>query len=489
MVLPEKHPARAEDCFAGMAQQTFSGIRFQIPEGFCLRYETLTNRIIPEDSLPQNESRTGNSEVCFALNLGEIGYGVPLARCLEMSDGGMESLTLEMTRQCNCRCSYCLYSGAYDNRRRHSDSAMSQRTLSSALQFYKRHNRNCNKAHISFYGGEALLAFPLVQNAVKEASELLGEKPLSFTISTNGLLLEENVVRWLANNPNVSAVVTLNGPKHDDCRVTRQNTPTLGRIMCHLMAIRDKFPSVWVKQIKFICNVASLSEIRPLRDFYRESVGKTPILITGIHASHGDRSIDVIIKRDRASRIKLWHDLAEEYMDTGDSFLHVLFRSRIRHIHERPIFKECAPAIAANCIPFLANCFVSADGSINLCEKNCEMSLGNVMDGIATRKVRTLMDNAQTVFNRKCRRCWAQRLCSVCFAEMDNLLDGDADVSDERCHRERENIVSDLAIFTEFTLLHPKLFDRLYGDGQNKESGQQRLSRATVAEGERHEQL
>lgn len=476
MMLSERHSPGPEDSFTGMAQRTSSGIRFWIPEGFCFRYETLTNRIIPEDGLQRDGAKAENGNARLALGLGEIGYGAPLAECLEMPDGGMESLTLEITRQCNCRCVYCLYSGAYDNRRLHSDNAMSSQTLSSALRFYKRHNRKCSEAHVSFYGGEALLAFPAIRGAVKEAADLFVEKPLSFTISTNGLLLEESAVKWLADNPGVSVVVTVNGPRHDDYRVTRQGTPTLGRIVRNLAAIRERFPAVWSKQIKFICNVASLSEIRPLRDFYRESIGKTPILITGIHASHGDRSIDEIVRPGRASRTRLWHELAEEYMDTGDPFLHILFRSRIRHVSNRSIFKESAPAIAANCIPFLSNCFVSSDGSINLCEKNCEMSLGDVENGIDAQKVRTLMENAQMVFNLKCRRCWAQRLCSICFADMDNLLNGNAGVSDERCLRERGNIVSDLAIFTEFTLFHPELFDRLYGDGQNKQSGRRRLS-------------
>ena len=468
-----KHPSSLECCIPDMAYRTSFGIRFRIPKGCLFRYETLTNRIIPEEDCPKCASRGkgNNSEPDVAVvPLGQIGYGDSLINCLDMSNGGMNSLTLEMTRQCNCRCSYCLYSGAYDNRRTHSDSVMSPQTILRALQFYKRHNGKCKEAHISFYGGEALLEFSAIKSTVSEAKRLFHEKPLSFSISTNGLLLGNDVIKWLADNPNVSVVATVNGPRHDDYRKTREGKATLKTIVKNVARIKDNNLRVWNEQVKFICNIASLTEIRTLRAFYNQVIGKEPIAITGILAQHGNEHIANMIKHGRNSRMRLWRELADEYMNNGDRFLHVLFRNRLRRIEKRPIFKDSAPAVASNCIPFLSNCFISSEGSFNLCEKNAEMCFGNVISGIDKEKVKILMENALTVFNRKCRKCWAQRLCSICFADMDNLMNNNADISEERCKTERENIVSDLSIFTEFTLFHPLLFDKLYGGSQSRES-------------------
>lgn len=443
-------------------QETPSGIRFRISDEFLFHYITQTNQIIAEDKLLSNLNNGGTQEEGI-FNLSEIEYGAPLEECLEMSNGNMENLTLELTRQCNCRCAYCLYSGAYDNRRRHAEEFMSWNTICSALHFYKSHNRKCRRAHISFYGGEALLAFQKIKNTVEYATNLFARsKPLTFTISTNGLLLADKVVAWLEENPRVSVVITLNGPFHDVHRVTTQGKATLDSILNNLATIKAEHPAVWNQQVNFICNIASLTEVRPLRDFYMNVIGKYPILVTGIHTAHANDQLDKIVKMDQKSSCRLWYNLAREYMSTGDDFLHVLFRSRIRHIYNRPIIKKGMPAIAKNCIPFLSNCFVSSDGAINLCEKIGEMSLGNVVDGIDKQKVKTLMTNAKTAFNQKCRRCWAQRLCSICFADMDNLLCKTAEIQSERCRVERENLAVDLVIFVEFALLHPKMFDSLY---------------------------
>lgn len=475
---------------SAMAWRTPSGITFRISNGLHFRYDVLTNRITPDEGLSEGKLRGDDRDVGPIRDLGEITYGFPLTKCIEMADGSMESLTLETTQQCNCRCKYCLYSGAYDNRRTHSDRVMGAQTIAAALRFYRRHNRNCRAAQISFYGGESLLAFSTIRNAVTEATGLFADKPLSFNVSTNGLLLESDVVKWIADNPNVSVAVTVNGPRHDDYRVTRDGKPTLDGILRNVMAIRERFPTVWERQINFICNIASLSEIRRLRDFYWNVIGKTPIVITGIQLSHASEPITKMFKRGDPARLRLWYDLANEYMRTGDLFLHALYRGRIRHIYRRPIYHGAEPAIAANCIPFISNCFVATNGSINLCEKNCEMTLGNVQGGIDITKVRRLMENARVVFNRKCRSCWAQRLCSICFADMENLLSGNADILERRCLIERENIAADMAIFTEFALFHAELFDRLYAGESHTEGGGRPICEPEVAEelfGECHE--
>lgn len=377
-------------------------------------------------------------------------------------DGGILNLTLEMTEQCNCRCRYCLYSGAYDNRRVHSAKSMSSETVSAALRFYRRHNGKCPEAHVSFYGGEALLAFDRVKRAIEEAIALFNDKPIAFSISTNGLLLTGGVSEWLAAHPAVAVVVTLNGPFHDRYRPSRDGQPTLERILENLDAIQKLHPGVWTDQVRFICNVTSLEQIRPIRDFYKNRIGKLPMLVTGIVAAHGNPAIGRMLDADKQCRGLLWEELAHEYMETGDPFLHVLFRSRFRHILFRPLFREDAPFTASNCLPFLSNCFVSATGELNLCEKNGDMVLGNVHDGMAEGRIGMLMANALKAINRKCRHCWARRLCSVCFAEMDGLLGKNCTIPDSFCENELKNLADDLRLCCEFALFRGTAFDRLY---------------------------
>jgi len=94
-----------------------------------------------------------------------------------------------VTARCNLSCSYC-YQRARKPRR------MDWGTLRSSLDWAL--ERAGPDLNVVFLGGEPLLEFPLIRQAVKHIGEKCrADHRVHFSISTNGTLLEEGMTRFL----------------------------------------------------------------------------------------------------------------------------------------------------------------------------------------------------------------------------------------------------------------------------------------------------
>ena len=112
---------------------------------------------------------------------------------LEFIKGNIPCLLLQMTTKCNLNCDYCVYSENYAHMENHGNQDMSHETIIKSIDFFAEHNKNCDEAEISFYGGETLLCFREMQEAVTYAREKFADKKLVFRVTTNGMLLNRNV--------------------------------------------------------------------------------------------------------------------------------------------------------------------------------------------------------------------------------------------------------------------------------------------------------
>ena len=104
----------------------------------------------------------------------------------------LRSLSLILTEDCNFDCGYC-----YKSKR---GSYMAWDTVEASLSFFLPFVED--GASVIFYGGEPLLAWEKIERAVpfvKNLTELL-DKDVRFSITTNGSLLTEDMIRFLAEN-------------------------------------------------------------------------------------------------------------------------------------------------------------------------------------------------------------------------------------------------------------------------------------------------
>lgn len=117
----------------------------------------------------------------------------PYSRYLpQFLDRNLRQLILQVTQSCNFRCKYCIYSETSSARQRHhSAKHMSWDMAKKAVDFLWEHSIDSRVVSISFYGGEPLLQFPLVQKVIQYSRARFVGKKLTFNMTTNGTLLTD----------------------------------------------------------------------------------------------------------------------------------------------------------------------------------------------------------------------------------------------------------------------------------------------------------
>lgn len=336
---------------------------------------------------------------------------------LKFINGSIPCLLLQMTTKCNLNCDYCVYSGNYAHMERHGNEDMSHDTVIQSIDFFVDHNKDCEEAEISFYGGETLLCFHEMREAVKYARKKLAGKKLLFSVTTNGMLLTKEVADWLDQNLDVRTTITLNGPFHDEHRTTISGKGSLAYIMNHLKNIKRDYPQLWSDRIHFIANITKLSELEELRNFYINEVGKNPSIITHIRSQDGNQFIQDMIHESNHDQDK--ERFSIEYCHSKDSFLNAYFGNSMNAVENRLIKENDRVGIIGSCLPFTEKLFVHTDGKFGICETACDkVILGDLQNGFDYDILAQLYEKTLLLFNNCCKECWAKNLCTVCFKDV-----------------------------------------------------------------------
>jgi len=369
------------------------------------------------------------------------------------------TLLLQLTCRCNLDCDYCVYSGNYAHMMPHANADMSFDTIRRSIDFFAEHNAKSEQAMVDLYGGEVFLCMEKVQYAVGYARERLKGKPLSFRITSNGVLLNQKAAQWLEKNPDVRVTVTVNGPYHDLHRKMLSGQGSLERIMTNLHMIREEFPGVWERQIGFISNVAHPSHIGELAAFFRAELHRAPDTITHIRAQDGNEKIGDILHSGETAGNRF--DPEKAYLETFDPVLEAYFIGRMRSVHNRFLYDKKEPGIIGSCFPFMDKLFVHHDGRFGLCETACDkLILGSLDDGIDEELLRALYEKTQALYHRTCASCWAQRRCTACFKD---ILHPDGTVMDSVpkgfCRASKADTLMQLRVYAEIAERHPEKLD------------------------------
>ncbi len=156
----------------------------------------------------------------------------PMAGALkEKTAGVIKALCLHIAHTCNLNCSYCFASqGKYHGER----SVMSFEVGKRALDFLVENSGTRRNLEVDFFGGEPLMNFEVVKELVAYARSIEKEKNKNFrfTLTTNGLLINDDVIDF-ANREMSNVVLSLDGRRevHDRFRVDYQGKGSWERIV------------------------------------------------------------------------------------------------------------------------------------------------------------------------------------------------------------------------------------------------------------------
>lgn len=344
----------------------------------------------------------------------------------------LSSITLQVTQDCNFRCKYCVYSETDNKKQRsHNKKHMSYQMGKDAIDFLWRYSVDSEDINVSFYGGEPLLEFKLIKDLVAYAKELFKGKVLTFSMTTNGTLLNEKTIDFLNEN-NFNLMISLDGPKeiNDLNRVYPDGTGTYDSVMERIDYIFEKYPE-YAKNISismvmdpsndFDCinnitlDAENIKEMRlspTIVDFDYDTEIETVFSEDFVWKYEYNKFLAILSILGRVATNKTSKIALTAIRNGMDSFKNFYYSTPLRHI-------DCP---SGPCIPGKMRLFVTVDGTFLPCERVSEsseaMQIGDIYSGFNLFKAQKVL-NVSHLTKRECINCWAFRFCNQCAKKAD----------------------------------------------------------------------
>jgi len=343
-----------------------------------------------------------------------------------MYERGLHSMVLQVTQNCNFRCTYCPYTSNSGNLRVHSDKTMPIEVALKAVDFLYEHSIDAKQIVLGFYGGEPLLRFDTIRTVMEYAKKKFEEKELRFMLTSNATLLSEEILTYFNNN-NVTLLVSLDGPKdvNDAHRVfAGSGGGTFDVIIRKLDEIAKKYPAL--KERTSINMVVDPSiDYEDYRKIYEDPIIKDNFSIAAQLVDSSDLSETFYATDEFITNYNYYEfidALWENGMVTEEAYRSV-FTPRNKW-GKRDKYKPFeSPRIGSTgypggpCIPGYMKLFVDVNGKFFPCEKVSEineaMHLGDIDSGIDLKKCEVLL-NMPRITEEECKKCWNFHFCSSC---------------------------------------------------------------------------
>lgn len=371
----------------------------------------------------------------------------------------IQKITLQLTQNCNFRCAYCHYTCNDGGQRTHSNKRMSLELAKAAILYLRDHSIDIETVYVGFYGGEPLLEFALLKEAVIFAEEQLKGKDLHFTMTSNGTLLTDDIIEFLSEHK-VTLLISLDGPReiHNRSRVFAGGQGSFDTVIERLRHIHDKYPDFFkTMSINMVLNPSDdFDEIDSLFSEYRflKKLDITSTVIDDIGSAEKNVFKDCYVAKERYQIFLRYLELAERFPEKKCTpvFMNLAgaIKKNIDEMGETQSFLDvCAPG--GPCVPGESRLMVTVDGNFVPCERVSEISeamvIGNIRDGIDMDKVYALLNVAQST-SGSCKNCWAFSHCHLCakYSEKDGDLSPELRLS--YCEESRNGALQKLRQYT-----------------------------------------
>lgn len=378
----------------------------------------------------------------------------------------LQKITLQVTQSCNLRCSYCVYSEVNNEKQRsHSAQFMSFETAKKAVDFLLEHSIDSDHVNISFYGGEPLLAFHLIQEVISYAEDVFLGKDIKFNLTTNCTLLNDEIVEYFVKH-NVHMMISIDGPAeihNSNRRFAADGTGSFEVILDKLESIRQKYP-------EFIDKVHISMVIDPQNDYdcinslfidYNifKKMNVHSSIIDDIYTMKKNVYSDDYIEKQN---YQIFLAYLAYFGRLDYNLVSNIAWQEIQYIenkmsnmgHMLKLSDVTAPS--GPCIPGQLRLFIDVKGNFFPCERvneNSElMKIGNIEEGFHYDKAANLL-NFASLTSEECRNCWAITHCNLCAKNADDGGKFNREFKLSHCKSVRENFhntLLDIIFIKEF---------------------------------------
>jgi uncharacterized protein len=363
-----------------------------------------------DEGFPAEEVDEGIAELC---ELNAIENGAPRDNSSQAlpEHFPLQTLVLNVTNQCNLSCHYCYEFGedkvaTPEGKKKFMD----WETAKASVDYFFNESRGRKSVHITFFGGETLMNFPLLKQAVAYARQEADKRhvALDFSLTTNATLLTPAIIEFLAENA-IGVTVSIDGAKEsqDAFRVFKNGRGTYD-------VIEPKIKELLAKH-----------KTRPIAARVTMTSHAMDVLGTYKHLKHTLGFHEVGFAPVTTSPNRLY-SITPVGMDSVLGQFQVLAEDYLAHAqrNEHHGFSNVSDTLAElhqgvnkslPCGAGLGLVGVGPSGDIAPCHRfvdSDDHKLGNVTTGIDKEKQAAFLKRGNIDAKYDCHTCWARPLCA-----------------------------------------------------------------------------
>lgn len=364
---------------------------------------------------PEIINRYGNDEIGEAIQelaqLVDDGLLYQDDSYTEFSDmiglSPIKAMCLHVAHDCNLRCRYCFAStGGFGGNRKLMDFDIAR----AAIDFLVKESGSRKNLEVDFFGGEPLMNFDVVRETVDYARsiERVKGKNFRFTLTTNGMLLDEEITNYLNDNMD-NIVLSVDGRK--DVNDWMRPAPDKSGSYEKIIPKYQKLVSERNGKEYYLRGTFTRNNL----DFYKDVIainelGFDQISVEPVVSEDG---CGYEIRREDIPKIERSYEILMqqiiEQKNTGAlkyNFFHFMM-----DLENGP----CAIKRIKGCGCGNEYIAVTPDGEIYPCHQfvgKTDFIMGKIQEGAVDIKMRNSFANASLLEKSACHDCWAKLFCS-----------------------------------------------------------------------------
>ncbi len=318
----------------------------------------------------------------------------------------IKAMCLHVAHDCNLKCKYCFAAQGNFNG---EALLMPLETGKKAFDFLVANSGNRRNLEVDFFGGEPLMNFDVVKELVAYGRELekTNNKHFRFTITTNGMLLDDDKIAFINENMD-NVVLSLDGRKeiNDLMRPTPNDKGSFDIIVPKFKKlIESRGDKDYYIRGTFTSYNKDFS--KDVMEFYNQGFKKISIepVVTDENEPYA------ITEEDLPEILAEYEKFSKEYLDIRKDDKEFLFFHFMIDLSQGPcIIKRMVGCGAGS--EYIA---VTPTGEIYPCHQFVgeeEFLIGNLTDGIQNTELREEFKCANVLNKDECSKCWARYYCS-----------------------------------------------------------------------------